>query len=249
MYVHSLEDAEDTKNPAYIEALRHVKKQGKIKATAISTHTNMPQVIDAAVDMGYEVILTSFNFTMADDEAMMNAIKKAHKNGVGLIAMKTMAGGARWPNPESRQNYSNSTVITSLLKWVMNNKEITTCIPGFSNFDHLNEDWPVAFDLEYTEEEKNLLKDNNIKLSLGFCRQCRQCLASCPNSTEIPTLMRTHMYAAQYGDFWLARDTYDKIPKRKSLDVCKSCNECTAKCVHSTVVIASRIEDLKLIYA
>ena len=40
----------------------------------------------------YDVVLTSFNFTMADDDAMLSAIKTAAESGVGIIAMKTMAG-------------------------------------------------------------------------------------------------------------------------------------------------------------
>ena len=85
-------------------------------------------------------------------------------------------------------------------------------------------------------------------MSIGFCRQCRQCLASCPNDADIPNMMRTHMYAAQYSDFQLARATIDDIPAVNGLNNCVSCAECTANCAN-TVDIARRIEELKLIYA
>ncbi len=143
---------------------------------------------------------------------------------------------------------SGSTIASAALKWVLNNKNITTSIPGISNFDHLREDFSVASNLEYTTEEKKLLSDNNIKLSMGFCRQCRQCLVSCPADTDIPALMRTHMYAAQYGDFYLARATLAEIPEGNSLQQCMSCQTCKAQCANS-VDIARRIDELKVIFA
>jgi predicted aldo/keto reductase-like oxidoreductase len=103
-------------------------------------------------------------------------------------------------------------------------------------------------DLTYTEEEKKFLSDNNISQSLGFCRQCRSCLTSCPNGADIPTLMRTHMYAAQYSNFYLARETYDEISDVKNLKACSSCQDCIASCRNS-VDIDRRIRELKSIYA
>ncbi|MCK4236782.1 MAG: 4Fe-4S dicluster domain-containing protein, partial [Candidatus Krumholzibacteria bacterium] len=62
-------------------------------------------------------------------------------------------------------------------------------------------DFSVASNLEYTSEEKKLLSDQRVKLGMGFCRQCRVCMSTCPRGVEIPSLMRTHMYAVQYSNF------------------------------------------------
>jgi len=249
LYVHSLSSAEEVSDPAVVEAMIHLKELKKVRAIGISTHSNMAEIInETAKTDNYDVILTSINFTMADDQALLGAIKNAASKGIGFVAMKTLAGGGRWPNPESRKDYSGSTVASAALKWVLNNKDITTSIPGFSNYDHMREDFSVASNLEYTTEEKKLLSDNNIKLSMGFCRQCGQCLVSCPVDTDIPTLMRTHMYAAQYGDFYLARSTLAEIPKGNSLQQCLSCQTCKAQCANS-VDIAQRIDELKVIFA
>ena len=161
--------------------------------------------------------------------------------------MKVMAAWSRWPNPQTRRDYSSSTIATALLKWVMRNESITTCVPGYMSFEHMRQDISVAFDLEYTDEEKKLLSDNNVKLGAGFCRQCRQCLASCPEGVDVPTLMRTHMYAAQYGDLYKARVTLDKIPRASGIAACGSCLDCKAKCAGS-VDIARRINELKMMY-
>lgn len=249
MYIHSVNDAKTVSNPVIMEALAHIKEKKKARFIGVSTHSNMPEVINEAVRVGiYDVILTSINFTMADDTILLKAIKNAADKGIGIIAMKTQAGGSRWPDPESRRNYSNSVISTAALKWVMRNESITTSIPGYNNFEHMNEDFSVSFDLEYTPEEKKFLSDNKVKLSIGFCRQCKKCLASCPNDVDIPTLMRTHMYAAQYSNFYLARETLNEIEKQRSIRVCTSCDECTAQCIN-TINIGRRISELILMYA
>ena len=99
-----------------------------------------------------------------------------------------------------------------------------------------------------TEDEKKFLADNELKLGMGFCRQCRLCVATCPHGADVPNLMRTHMYAAQYSNFHQARVTLDEVPAGCGIGACKSCSACTAKCANS-VDIAYRIEDLKLMYA
>lgn len=248
IYVHDVGDAETVRDQAIMDAVSALKDQKKVRLAGPATHTNMADVINEVVAGGfYNVVLTAINFTMADDAALMTSIKNAADKGVGIIAMKTLAGGSRWPNPESRRNYSSTTVARAALKWVMRNENICTSIPGYANYEHMNENFAVATDLEYTDEEKSLLSDNSIILGLGFCRQCRECLASCPNGADIPTLMRTHMYAAQYSNFHHARMTLDEIPDRAGLANCSSCSECSARCAN-TVDIDRRIEELKQMY-
>ena len=82
---------------------------------------------------------------------------------------------------------------------------------------------------------------------MEFCRQCRKCVASCPHKADIPNLMRTHMYAAQYANFGLARHTLDEIPRAHGLLNCSSCASCVARCANS-VNIGRKIDELKLIY-
>jgi heterodisulfide reductase subunit C len=111
----------------------------------------------------------------------------------------------------------------------------------------MEDDVSVARDLEYTTEEKKFLDDKNVKLSLGYCRQCGTCLASCPKGAEIPSLMRIHMYATCYGNLTQARDTIEEIPEDKGIDACATCEVCRAKCAHN-IDISQRIEDLKTTY-
>jgi uncharacterized protein len=248
LYLHNVKDNSIMFNEDVQEAFTSIKKSGKARFIGMSTHTYMAKGINEAIKAKiFEVILTAINFTLYDYSDLFAAMTKASEAGIGLVAMKTQAGGPRIPNPDSLKNYSSETVATASLKWALHFDYITTAIPGYDNYEHMRQDFSVASDLAYTEEEEKFLDDNSVKLGFGFCRQCEKCLASCPNGVEIPTLMRTHMYARQYGNFNMARATYNEIPYYKSLDVCGNCESCVAKCSNS-VNIPQKISDLKMMY-
>jgi predicted aldo/keto reductase-like oxidoreductase len=249
LYIHNLKETGIASNEAIISAARKIKKQGKARAVGVSTHTKMAEIVSEAVETGaWDVVLTAINFTMADYTELMRAIDKAHDTGVGIIAMKTQVGGRRMPNQKSLERFDSSTIATAALKWVLRNEHITAAIPGYTTYEHMREDFSVAFDLAYTEDERNLLEDNEVVVGMGFCRQCGTCVASCPRGVDIPTLMRTHMYAAQYSNFHHARATLGEISPGEGLAACTGCADCAARCARS-VDIAGRIAELKMIYA
>jgi len=248
LYIHGVTSAEDLKSPGIMEGLERARKEGKVRAFGVSTHQGMADVIEEATQRGfYDVILTAYNVTMADDLRLREAIKNATEKGIGIVAMKTLAGGSRLPNKEALNRYPSSTINRACLKWAMKNEHIATSIPGYDNYKHMEEDISVAYDLELTGEEQDFLADNEVKIGLGFCRQCRDCVASCPENVEIPELMRVYMYAAQYGNFEHARATLNDIPEERDLRACSSCSACQVQCSHF-VSIASRLETLRHIY-
>jgi predicted aldo/keto reductase-like oxidoreductase len=248
LYVHGVSQPEEFNDPGIMEALEELKKQGKIRAAGVSTHESMATVIKAVTEGGfYDVVLTAFNVAMAENKELLAAISQAAAKGVGIIAMKTQTGGSRLSNPESLKKYDGPTIATASLKWVLRHEHITTAIPGYDNYQHMKEDFSVVGNIDYTDPEQGFLSDNSITLGFGFCHQCRQCMAQCPHNVDIPTLMRTHMYAAQYANFSEARMTFDGIPKSHSLAACSRCDSCRAACAN-TVDIGRRIEELKLIF-
>ncbi len=250
LYSHNVMNLEYLNNPGIHEALQMLKEQGKTRFIGFTTHTNMTQCINEAAGSGfYDVIATAFNYAMADDQDLLKALKTAASKQIGLIAMKTQCAQYWYRQyvPESSQkHYEGNIMHTAVLKWALRNEFITTAIPGYTNFDQMREDFSVAYGLDYTPDEKSFLEDRNVRLSMGVCLQCNQCVSSCPNSVDIPTLMRAHLYATCYANPYEARDAMDSIHPRRDVRKCVSCKTCGATCSHN-IDIARRIEDLKTI--
>ena len=125
---------------------------------------------------------------------------------------------------------------------------IATAIPGFTTYQQLEEDIAVAYNLNFTKEEEDFFKSNDIKLAIqSVCRHCGKCVSSCPQNADIPSLMRTRMYSLSYGNPLMAKQTLSQIQPRRGLDICRDCEKCTGQCQYR-VPIANHIHDLKEIY-
>jgi predicted aldo/keto reductase-like oxidoreductase len=248
LYIHNVKDVGVASNEDIIAAMLELKKQGKTRFIGITTHQKMREVIDDAVDAGvWDVVLTAFNFTLSDDAELIASINRAAEKGVGVIAMKTQAGSSRRAESIFGDDYASPTIATAALKWVLGFESITTVIPGYTTFEHMKQDFSVAYGIGYTPEERKLMERRDIKVGMGFCRQCNVCALTCPKGADIASLMRTHMYAARYTNFHQARTTLDDIESGRGLDACGACSACSAACAHS-VDIARNIDELKQIY-
>ncbi len=252
-YVHNVQDIGYLNNPGIKEALAELKEQGKARHIGFSVHTNMiPLLLDAVQSGFYEVIAVAFNYAMANDQDLFEALKSARAKGIGLIAMKTQCAQYWYREyvPSDKQKfYEESILHKAVLKWALRHDFITCAVPGYTTFNQMEEDFSVAYDLEYTPEERKFLEDRGVKLAMqSYCRQCYRCQPSCPHGVDVPTLMRTHMYAACYGNFYAAREALESIREAKGLSVCQSCRTCLAQCVRR-INIPERLQELKLIYA
>lgn len=245
LYYHNVYDPAQIQMDEINDALNQIKKQGKARFIGISVHANIANVIQEALTLNqYDVILAAYNFAMANDEALQQALEKAALQGIGLIAMKTQAGGGWWREGLQKTDAFNGPLNqTAMLKWVLNHPFFTTAIPGYTNFQHMEEDLSVAFDLNYTKDEIQFLNNHSVPVNLGYCHQCGECVQTCRYSVDIPKLMRTHMYAYQYGNLDHAYSTYQELSQDKNLTVCQSCTNCTARC-SNYVQIGMRIQSL-----
>jgi len=252
LYYHAIRSLAETNDPFINEALTELKAMNKIRFSGFSTHADWPLLVtDAAKRKFYDVILLSFNYGMYQDQRIFDAVKLASQAGIGLIAMKTQCQQDWYKRElpaEQQKHYNGALMNSALLKWALRCEYFTTAIPGFTNFEQLNEDIAVAYDLTYTKEEEDFFRSRDVKLAIqSVCRHCGKCIASCPQNADIPSLMRTHMYSLSYGNPLLAKQTLSKIQPGRGLDICKNCHKCTSKCSFR-VSIANRIHELKEIY-
>jgi uncharacterized protein len=248
LYIHGVSDVKHLNLTPIKEALTELKESKKVRFIGVSTHKNMSAIINEVVKSKfYDIVLTAINFTMSNDDDLKKAIKYASDSGIGVIAMKTQGGG-KWYQDKNPDSFKGKMSATAVLKWALKIDGITTAIPGYTNFDHMKEDFSVASDLEYTDEEKQFLKNKNVLFGAAFCRQCDGCLASCSKGVDIPSLMRTSMYLVQYANLYEARSTFNSIESERNIDNCKNCSSCNAIC-NNKINISERINDLKTIFA
>jgi aryl-alcohol dehydrogenase-like predicted oxidoreductase len=157
LYIHSCYSPEMVLFDPLMEASLAAKKAGKARFIGISTHNRESDNIHAAVDAGiYDVVLTAYNYLMEGREAIKEAIQYAAANNVGIIAMKTQ-GGVRL-NQEQKVEVNHKAA----LKWVLNDPNVCTTIPGITSIDQMDLDVSVMQDLTLTEQEE---RDLEIKVS------------------------------------------------------------------------------------
>jgi predicted aldo/keto reductase-like oxidoreductase len=233
LYLHAIDSKEAVLHKPILAVMQDLKKQGRIKNIGVSTHSNEPEVINAAVDSGvYDVVLTAYNFKQKHLKELNAAIDRAAGAGLGVVAMKTMAG-------------AKDINIPAALKWVFQNKNVHTTIPGFTAFDELDVCLACASNPEMTGEEKNYIAQADTVASL-YCQQCNKCTKDCPAQLPIPDLMRAYMYNYGYRYPAEAKALVDSL--QLSSNPCLACSSCKVKCINGFSV-AEKIQDIARIAA
>jgi predicted aldo/keto reductase-like oxidoreductase len=188
------------------------------------------------VDAGiYDVVLTAYNFVLDRRDEIKKAIQYAANKGVGIVAMKTQ-GGRRLQQREEIDH-------AAALKWVLEDENVCTSIPGITTFDQLDHNLNVMNNLALTAKERAYIQFASQIKGKMYCQNCRSCISSCPKAVEIPNLMRAFMYAKGYGNYIQARDTVGGLPRKRGLNVCRICPSCTASCPNG-INIGSRMGTL-----
>ncbi len=223
LYIHGISVKETVNFEPALKFLEKVKKEGKARFVGFTTHRNEHEMLDAAVENGiYDVILTAYNFRKNNKAEIDQAMARAVKAGIGIVAMKTQAG-VYWD--KERQEPIN---MRAALKWALQNENVHTAIPGFTAFDQLQLDLSVMGDLTLTPEEKADLRLDEGKAYAGlYCHQCGTCQQQCPSGVDVPSLMRSYMYAYGYKNIGLARSTIEDLGTRLA---CTDCGSCRLSC-------------------
>lgn len=222
LYVHSVSNPEFLEYKPIINTVKQLKKDGKIKFMGFSTHSNESAVINAAAETDtWDVILTQYNYRLAYLTELNEAIKKAATAGIGIVAMKTLAGG--WLDRERTKPVNANAA----LKWVLANPDIHTTIPGMTAFEQLDLNAKIMEDITLTDQEKNDLIVSMAEPGL-ICSGCKQCIPACPHNLPVPDLMRAYMYAYGYSNPSMAKELLGELGT--TVNPCSQCDVCKVRC-------------------
>ena len=239
--LHSLSGRERVFDPEMREALLVLRKQGKVRFFGVTTHTNEAEVVNALVDdpdRFFDMALVKYNFRSGDD--IKNAIARAAQAGIGIVAMKTQAGGYKTDalGPISPHQ--------AALKWALADRNVTAAIPGMRDMAELREDIAVM-GMRLTLADSLILRCYGAAVAPYYCHLCGLCEKTCPKGVAISVVNRSLMYAEAYRSEELARITYDGIPARASASACLDCGRCVARCVNGLDVAAKMARARRLL--
>jgi len=240
--LHNLEGKERVFIPETREALLQLRQQGKVRFFGVTTHKNVVEVLDAVVqdkDRFFDTVLVAYNFKSGRD--VTGAIARAATAGVGIIAMKTQAGGY------AAAAMGKVSPHQAALKWALQDRNVANAIPGMRDMSELKEDIAVM-GMPFTASDRRVLDRYNAAVQPFYCSFCGKCEASCPHGVEISTVNRSLMYAEGYRDRELAVSTYRELPLTASASVCGDCSVCVAKCVNG-LNIAAKMDQARKILA
>lgn len=235
LYMHGIENIEMVRHREIVNAMLDLKKKGKTRFIGISTHKNEPVVIKTMAEDGiWDVVLTSYNYKQTYRNEMKDALELAAKAGMGVVAMKTMAGG--WLDRERTKPVN----APAALKWALSNPNVHTTIPGITAFDHLATDLKLLTDITLTsDEEKELIASG--PLPGLYCNACSNCTGNCRENLPVPELMRAYMYAYGYGNLAMASELLSETGVNS--DPCRGCEQCSTSCVRG-FDLKNRITDI-----
>lgn len=227
LLLHGLASRAQVLLPEHLEAVESLKKAGKIRFSGVSTHSNMAEVLDAAVEAkAYDVVLTSFNFQSPPE--VLAAVSRAAAAGVGVVAMKIMTGGY------SMQAFPGLNPYQSALRWVLEHEAVATTIPSMATFDQVRENAAVM-GTKHTWRDDFALEMYAGVVGGRYCRGCGACTGQCRYGADVPAALRAAMYAEGYGRPELAREVLAaaRLP-------CGSCEGCSVTCRFG-VSVAERV--------
>jgi predicted aldo/keto reductase-like oxidoreductase len=229
-------------NSGGLEALEKAQDEGKILEIGISIHHSIPMMRKAIESGVFSALMVAYS-ALDEDRLAADLLEAAHEMGVGLIAMKPLAGGRLVESPLVPRNsriFQGESLAQVLLHYVLSNPNVTCAIPGMMKMNELYENLQVGLHpRKLSKKEIEELMQYVGEAGKGFCRNCGYCLP-CPEGIAIPEIFRFEGYYKRYGLKQWAMDQYRTLPVKA--DVCTVCEQCMELCPYA-VSIPQRLKE------
>lgn len=245
---HAVNDVQRLQNPEWYEFAERAKRQGKIRATGISGHAgHLIECLDYALQTGnVDVILVAHNFGqdpkfyqrftrsfdfVARQPDLPRVLRHAKAKGVGVVAMKTLMGARL--NDMRPFEKGGGTFAQAAFRWVLSNPDVDGLIISMTSSNHIDEYLGASGWRSAAHDDLPLLQRYAQMHGTSYCRHaCNDCAGACPYNVPIADVLRTRMYAQDYGDMRLARSEYALLGAGAS--ACLTCTQqpCASACTY-----------------
>ncbi len=251
---HAVNDVERLRNPEWFEFTERARQQGKIRFTGISGHAGrLIPCLDHALDHDLvDVVLVAYNFGqdpafyerfvrrfdfVAVQPDLPRVLAKAHRKGVGVVAMKTLLG-ARLNDLRAHER-PGGTFAQAAFRWVLASPHVDALVVTMKTREQVDEYLAASGGTQVSEADGRLLARYLERNGRSQCRPgCGACQGSCPHDVPIGDVLRSRMYAVDYGDLEMGRGSYAALGTDAS--ACLGCagSPCLAACSHGLEVPA-----------
>jgi aryl-alcohol dehydrogenase-like predicted oxidoreductase len=243
-YLHGKSRAADLKDEL-LEAQQLAKQQGKIRFAGVSLHSGHAEVIPAAIEKKLDVVLLTHNFTMGERNDAL--LKSLHDAGVGVVAMKVMAGGRGPEAVAARAKLAAQGGLLAALKWALRKPFVHATIPSTTDMAQLDENLKAMAEPWTAADEQKLVARLD-EIRSDYCSMCGQCEGSCPKGLPVADVLRFLTYAEGYGQFALGRESFLALTSAQRDVRCSECASCAVRCPQG-VEVARRLGRAQELFA
>jgi predicted aldo/keto reductase-like oxidoreductase len=236
---HAVNDVDRMRNEEWHEFTELAKKQGKIRFRGMSGHAaQLVECLEFSLDHGLvDVILVAYNF--GQDPAFYNhllnsfdfitlqpdlppVLARAHREGVGVVAMKTLMGARA--NDMRPYEQDGATFSQAAFRWVLSNSDVDALVISMKGAEQIDEYLGASGSRGVSLGDLSLLGTYAAMNGASYCQHgCGICESSCPLGVPISEVLRTRMYDVDYGDRELAHHDYAQLGD--GANPCLSCVE------------------------
>ncbi|MBP2683745.1 MAG: putative oxidoreductase of aldo/keto reductase family [Deltaproteobacteria bacterium] len=235
LQLHNISTEAEVTDEGPREAFRKLIDQGKVRAAGVTTHSGQEAVLRAVAKHGfYKTVLVAYSFrsdtgvaatvkeALGMSQGLSNTIRTVAESGIGVIAMKTQAGGYASP-PGGFSPHQ------AALAWVLANPGVATAIPGMTSYAQVEENLG-ARGKRFTLADRVALGRYALEIGDRHCGLCGACGGVCPSGVEVPNVLRALTYLEGYREEGLARSAYGSLPPGRNAAACGECEACLVAC-------------------
>jgi predicted aldo/keto reductase-like oxidoreductase len=224
---HAVNDVERMANEEWHAFTERAKDQGKLRFRGMSGHAGkLVECLDYSLDHDLvDVVLTAYNFgqdpafhqkllTRFDfitlQPELPRVLKRAHEQGVGVVAMKTLMGARA--NDMRPYEKGGATFSQAAFRWVLSNRDVDALVISMKSPEQIDEYLRASGADGLARDDASLLATYAAMNGRSYCQHgCDRCSGSCPLGVPISEVLRTRMYDVDYGDRELARSEYGAL--------------------------------------
>jgi predicted aldo/keto reductase-like oxidoreductase len=199
-----------------------------------------PSVVTRAADLGINHFDTACDYQGSNSERTIGRALKgrrkpviigtktgaeaAAQKGLGVVAIKVMAGGYRPGGGQQRQG-----VMPAALKWVLRNQNVHSTAVSMADTEQPEENLRAVAE-PFTKQDRRLLAGQLERITPFYCRMCGRCENVCPRGLPIEDMLRWLTYADGDGQFGLGREKFRMLPAAVGKVCCGDCTRCPVEC-------------------